>query len=68
MGIKAELPAANIRYAGPAREADGVFVSKNDIELVVEGFPAKRYVRITNRQGFIDELSRVSPQAEIARF
>lgn len=67
-GFKQSYPAASIRYAGPARDVVGYPISKNDIELVLEGLPAKRYVRVANRRGFIDELSRVSPQAEIVRF
>jgi hypothetical protein len=67
-GFKHSYPAASVRYAGPAREVVGYPVSKNDIELVLEGLPTKRYVRVANRRGFIDELSRVSPQAEIVRF
>ena len=66
-GFKQSFSAASILYAGPAREADEFFFSKNDIELVMEGFSRKQYVRLVDRQEFIDELSRVSPQAEIIK-
>lgn len=67
-GFKQSYPVTSVRYAGPPREVVGYPVSKNDIELVLEGLPAKQYVRVANRRGFIDELSRVSPKAEIVRF
>ena len=67
-GFRQIFPAASVRYAGPARRTVDFPVSKNDIELVIEGIPRKRYVRVADRREFIDELSRVSPRAEIIRF
>ena len=67
-GFRQTFPAASVRYACPARGTVDFPVSKNDIELVIEGIPRKRYVRVADRREFIDELSRVSPRAEIIRF
>jgi hypothetical protein len=67
-GFTQTFPTASVRYAGPARGTVEFPVSKNDIELVIEGTPSKRYVRVADRREFIDELSRVSPRAEIIRF
>jgi hypothetical protein len=67
-GFRQTFPAASVRYAGPARGTVDFPVSKNDIELVIEGIPRKRYVRVADRREFIDELSRLSPRAEIIRF
>ena len=38
-GFRQTFPAASVRYAGPARGTVDFPVSKNDIELVIEGFP-----------------------------
>ena len=67
-GFRQTFQAARVRYAGPARGTVDFPVSRNDIELVIEGTPSKRYARVADRREFIDELSRVSPQAEIIKF
>jgi|SRR5450756_223350 len=67
-GFKRSFLTASVQYAGPARNVVAYPTSRNDIELVLEGFPTKLYVRVANRHEFIDELSRTAPHAEIVRF